>query len=202
MPVALNVNPAMIKWAREDAGFELEDLPKSLKKAEKWESGEEKPTWADLRKLAKKYKRPSFFYFLPQPPKEEYDFLDFRSNEKTGQFSPSLRLEIRKAKYRRNAYIHIHEDMGIKIPNFKRNVFKTDSEEKLAAHIRNYLGIDLKTQKEWVFDDKGIKKYQHQEFLKNWRQVCFDLGILVFEMENIDESELSGCSIYYDSCPR
>ena len=27
MPESLNVNPAMIKWAREDAGYSLDDLP-------------------------------------------------------------------------------------------------------------------------------------------------------------------------------
>lgn len=63
MAKAHNVNPAMIKWAREDAGFKLDDLPKSLEDAEKWETGEKIPTWADLRKLAKKYKRHSFFLF-------------------------------------------------------------------------------------------------------------------------------------------
>ncbi len=53
MAVKINANPTMIKWAREDAGFSLDELPQSLKKAEKWESGEEKPTWSDLRNLAK-----------------------------------------------------------------------------------------------------------------------------------------------------
>ncbi|WP_346661490.1 helix-turn-helix transcriptional regulator [uncultured Methanobrevibacter sp.] len=69
MPKAIHVNPAMIRWAREDAGYSLEELPDYLEDAEKWETGEKTPTWADLRKLAKKYKRPSFFYFLSEPPK-------------------------------------------------------------------------------------------------------------------------------------
>lgn len=29
----------------------------------------------------------------------------------------------------------------------------------------------------------------------------FNLGILVFETKNVAESEMSGCSIYYDCCP-
>lgn len=66
MVTRVNVNPVMIKWAREDAGLTLEDLPVILKDAEKWETGELKPTWADLRNLAKKYKRPSFFLFTPR----------------------------------------------------------------------------------------------------------------------------------------
>ena len=99
MATKVNANPLMIKWAREDAGFSLDELPKSLSKAEKWENGEEKPTWADLRNLAKKYKRPSFFYFLKEPPAEDNHFIEFRADEKIEEFSSSLRLEIRKAKF-------------------------------------------------------------------------------------------------------
>lgn len=45
MVIKVNVSPLMIKWAREDAGFSLDELPQSLNKAEKWEAGEEKPTF-------------------------------------------------------------------------------------------------------------------------------------------------------------
>lgn len=201
MPKALNVNPAMIKWAREDAGFELEDLPKSLKDAEKWENGDKIPSWADLRKLAKKYKRPSFFYFLSEPPNEEDELIEFRADERIDDPSPSLRLEIRKAKFRRNAYIHINDDMGVKIPYFNQYVISTNNFHKLAIHIRNYLNVDFKTQKEWLIQENGRKSYDHKNFLEHWKETCFDLGILVFEMENVPELEVSGCSIYYDTCP-
>lgn len=201
MPEARNVNPAMIKWAREDAGFELEDLPKSLKDAEKWENGEKTPSWADLRKLAKKYKRPSFFYFLQEPPKKEKDLIEFRSDEKMEEYSSELRLEIRKAKFRRNAFLHINMDMGIKIPLFRRYVVSTNTVQELATHIRNYLNVDLETQKKWLIKENGKKSYDHKNFLDHWKEICFDLGILVFEMENVSESEASGCSIYYDACP-
>ena len=201
MPKAYNVNPMMIKWAREDAGYELSDLPLSLKDAEKWENGEKIPTWADLRKLAKKYKRPPFFYFLPEPPKEDNDFVEYRSDEIIDIQSPSLRLEIRKAKFRRNAFIHINNDMNVNIPNFAKYVFKSDDEYELATHIRNFLNIDFETQKEWLFKDNGNKSYNHNNFLNHWKEVCFELGILVFEMEGVSESEVSGCSLFFNTCP-
>lgn len=201
MPEALHVNPAMIRWAREDAGFSLDELPGTLKNAEKWETGEEKPTWADLRNLAKKYKRPSFFYFLDEPPKDEDDFIEFRSDEKIEEFSSSLRLEIRKAKSRRNAYIKIHDDMGIPIPNFSKHVFHEENPMKLAKYIRNYLNVDFETQKEWIYNENGKRDSTHNSFLNHWKEICFELGILVFEIYGVDESELSGCSLYYDYCP-
>ena len=196
MAVKVNANPAMIKWAREDAGFSLDELPQSLKKAEKWESGEEKPTWNDLRNLAKKYKRPSFFYFLKKPPVEENQFIEFRSDEKIDEFSSSLRLEIRKAKFRRTAYIRIHEDQGINLNNFNKYVVNEKNPLKLAKHIRNYLNIDIETQQEEICENN--RKYDD---LNYWKELCFDFGILVFEMDQVPETEISGCSIYYDNCP-
>lgn len=201
MATALNVNPAMIKWAREDAGYTLDELPGYLKNAEKWENGDITPSWNDLRNLAKKYKRPSFFYFLKEPPKEEDDFIEFRSDEKIEEFSPALRLEIRKAKHRRNAFIKIYEDIGVPIYNFKENVSDEQNPIKLAKHIRNYLNIDFENQQEWLIKDNGNKDYSHNNFLDNWKEICFDLGILVFELDKVPENEISGCSIYYDFCP-
>ena len=201
MATALNVNPAMIKWAREDAGYTLEELPGYLQDAEKWENGEETPSWSDLRNLAKKYKRPSFFYFLKEPPQVEDDFIEFRSDDKIEEFSPQLRLEIRKAKHRRNAYLRIYDEMGIQIPNFSNNVNYEKNPIKLAKHIRNYLNVDLELQRKWIFNENGNKNYNHNSFLNHWKEICFDLGILVFETGSISENEFSGCSIYYEYCP-
>ncbi len=201
MATALNVNPAMIKWAREDAGYTLEELPGYLQDAEKWENGEETPSWSDLRNLAKKYKRPSFFYFLKEPPQVEDDFIEFRSDDKIEEFSPQLRLEIRKAKHRRNAYLRIYDEMGIQIPNFSKNVNYEKNPIKLAKHIRNYLNVDLELQRKWIFNENGNKNYNHNSFLNHWKEICFDLGILVFETGSISENEFSGCSIYYEYCP-
>lgn len=201
MATALNVNPVMIKWAREDAGYTLEELPGYLQDAEKWENGEETPSWSDLRNLAKKYKRPSFFYFLKEPPQVEDDFIEFRSDDKIEEFSPQLRLEIRKAKHRRNAYLRIHDEMGIQIPNFSKNVNDEKNPIKLAKHIRNYLNVDLELQRKWIFNENGNKNYNHNSFLNHWKEICFDLGILVFETGSISENEFSGCSLYYEYCP-
>lgn len=201
MATKVNANPVMIKWAREDAGFTLDELPGYLKDAEKWESGEKTPTWGDLRNLAKKYKRPSFFYFLSEPPKDEDAFVEFRSDERIEDFSSALRLEIRKAKARRIAYIKIHDNMGINIPNFSRYVVQENNAMKLAYHIRNFLNVDFNTQKKWILNENGNKDYLHNNFLKHWKEVCFDLGILVFEVNIFSESEISGCSIYFDDCP-
>lgn len=62
-------------------------------------------------------------------------------------YSPALRLELRKAKSRRDAYIKIHEDMGMKIPNFSQYVSNEQNYIKLGQYIRNLLNVSFETQK-------------------------------------------------------
>lgn len=201
MAAKVDANPIMIKWARENAGFTLDELPDYLKDAEKWESGQDKPTWADLRNMARKYKRPSFFYFLSQPPKEDEDLIEFRSDAKIEEYSPALRLEIRKAKSRRDAYIKIHEDMNMEIPNFSQYVSNEQNYIKLGQYIRNLLNVSFETQKKWIFNSNGNRDSTHNSFLNHWKEIFFNMGILVFETKDIPESEISGCSLYYHTCP-
>lgn len=201
MAAKVDANPIMIRWARENAGFTLDELPDYLKDAEKWETGQEKPTWADLRNMAKKYKRPSFFYFLSEPPEEDEDLIEFRADERIEEYSPALRLEIRKAKSRRYAYIKIHDDMGMKIPNFSQYVSNEQNYIKLGQHIRNLLNVSFETQKKWILNSNGNRDSTHNSFLNHWKEILFDMGILVFETKDVLESEISGCSLYYDTCP-
>ena len=60
------INPDMMLWAREYAGFtdEYEELlPNYIKKDyESWERGEKYPTWNQLRKVSKKYNLPTAFF--------------------------------------------------------------------------------------------------------------------------------------------
>ncbi|MDR0912666.1 MAG: ImmA/IrrE family metallo-endopeptidase [Methanobrevibacter sp.] len=208
MTYRVNANPNMIKWARKNARFEFDDLPKSLNNAHLWESGDLKPTWNDLRNLAKKYKRPPVFYLRSDPPKiEKIDFIEFRSDSKIDKFSPDLNLEINKAKFRRNIYLNIHEENNMNITDFSKNLIanKINNNQKtiknIAKTIRNLLNISLETQSQWIENDNGNKDYNHSKFLYEWKEAISQLGILIFETENVLESEMSGLSIYYDKYP-
>ena len=67
------INPAIIKWARERSGYSLQDIAKFFKKdiatISNWESGSSAPTYAQLEKLADKYKRPLPCSSSPKFPK-------------------------------------------------------------------------------------------------------------------------------------
>jgi len=142
----VKVNPKMLIWAREDAGYEIDDLPKYLEKVSKWESGEDRPTWNELRKLSNKYKRPSVFFLRSKPPEDEEDDLtDYRTVQGDNfDESPELKLEIRKAKYRRYAFMEIYNDMGVPIPSFSRYKYENKDYKDFAGKIRDILGVNIK----------------------------------------------------------
>ena len=92
----LNINPSLLKWAREKAFLSIEDVVQLLKikpqkatkkkpqiapeeKLELWESGLLSPSLSALKDLAKLYQRPLMTFFLPKPPRAVDVLVDFRT---------------------------------------------------------------------------------------------------------------------------
>ena len=84
------VNPDILKWARESAGLRLEEAVKKLSIRDAWgtaaidrlralETGEDSPTRAVLSKMAKQYHRPLLTFYLAQPPRRGAWGRDFRA---------------------------------------------------------------------------------------------------------------------------
>ena len=52
---ATGINPAMLRWAREQAGYSVEEAASRMKRdpaeISAWESGEEFPTWRQFERL-------------------------------------------------------------------------------------------------------------------------------------------------------
>ena len=111
MSAKVNVDPNVLVWFRKDAGYDdVNSLPKSIRgNVIKWESGEKKPTWNQLRQLGNKYKRPATFFLIKNPKKSfEEEFTDYRTlTEITTHKSPNFIYEIRRAIKRRNIILDL-----------------------------------------------------------------------------------------------
>ena len=77
----VDVNPAVLRWARETAGYSIEEAgdrvagPQAL---EAWEAGRDRPTWKAVQRLGKLYRRPVAALLLAEPPAEPLLPPDFR----------------------------------------------------------------------------------------------------------------------------
>ena len=86
------VNPALLVWARERAGLQLDDLVHRLPKLPDWENGEAQPTLKQLEAFARAVHVPIGYLFLPQPPEETLPIPDFRTMDGRGLQRPSPNL--------------------------------------------------------------------------------------------------------------
>lgn len=204
MVTRAKINPAMMKWAREYAGFTNgyeEQLSGDIKeKYESWENGDIYPTWNQLRMVSKKYNVPTAFFFMDcfpsfdnLPEMINYRKLDIDSIYEIN--SPKLINSIRKSENRRNIYIELLHELNEEIIKFE--VPNLEKDKKIFAnYIRRVLGISLDTQKSWY------KEPKHYNFLNKWKEILNKkMGILIFETEGVFIEEMRGLCIFHEEIP-
>ena len=186
------VKPEVLIWARTSAGLSVEAAAKKAQvKPERivqWETGRGRPTINQLRKLSVGYKRPLAVFFLPQPPKDFTPMRDFRKTPGTvtEPESPQLRLEIRKAHYRRDLAIELFELLGETPPAFSAGTSLSEDPEAAASRARQLLAVAPGAPATWR---------RSYDALNAWRLAIEQLGVLVFQARGVAVSEMRGFSI-------
>ena len=199
MTVRAMVEPDVLRWARETAGVAAEDAARRVQvKPEAlaaWEAGEARPTMTKLRTLANVYKRPLSVFFLPQPPVEPpLNVHDFRQlpGIVAGAFSSTLRIQLRRARERRQLALDLIRDLEQPLPAFDLRAALNHDPEELGAKLREVLGVDLAVQERWT----GV-----YDAFNAWRARIESLGVLVFQMSRVDLEEARGFSLAEEVLP-
>jgi len=195
------VEPTLLIWARERAGFTLQDASVKadveVEQLQQWESGVARPSIPQLRKLGEVYKRPLAVFFLAEPPKgfdpqREFRRLPGLTPQKE---TPEMRLALRIALFRREAARDLYERLGDEIPECRVVAHPGEDEELVAQRIRGLLGIDWKTQLNWPAQPP------HYHALNVWRTAVEQQGILVFQTGDVELKEMRGTSIPHGPLP-
>ena len=194
------INPEVLRWARETAGYTVADVASALKKAPEvvaaWESGERSPTYVQLETLAYRlYKRPLALFFFPEVPEEDQPSQSFRTlpSDELEAFFPDTRLALREAEAMQLALFELTEGSN----PAQRKIFRDlRLPEEADVHdaicqVRDYLGVPLEEQVLW--SDAG-------RALKNWRGVIQDAGLFVFK-RTMKQADISGFSLLDDEFP-
>jgi Zn-dependent peptidase ImmA (M78 family) len=186
------IKPELLVWARTSAGFDVAQIAKKLKiptdRLQAWESGAKKLTVAQLRRLAEIYRRPLAVFYLPVSPKNFDAMHDFRRlpGEVSGIESPELRLEIRKALYRRGIAVDLANALDEKPPQLNVKAEVGEDPEIIGLRIRKLLSVSPQQQSDWKNENQA---------LRSWRNAIEKLGILVFQARHVDIAEMFGFSI-------
>jgi Zn-dependent peptidase ImmA (M78 family)/DNA-binding XRE family transcriptional regulator len=188
------VNPHLLVWARKRSGFSLAEAAKKVGVKEErlveWESGSRHPTVNQARKLAKVFKRPLAFFYLPEPP-FDFDPMSLRDFRRlwTGEpveMSPALRVAIREVHERRQIALELIEEIGEQPPEFKLNASLAEDPEQLGDRLRDRLDVSVEDQESWR---------NSYEALKNWIDAVERAGVLVFQISGVEVSEMRGFSL-------
>src|SRR5438445_10764685 len=112
------VNPPLLVWAREEAGYSLEKAAErtgfSVEKLRAWETSEAKPTLRQAERLAQFYHRPYSVFCLSAPPATRPLAAEYRRlpGVQPGKESPELRLALRQMIYRRTVALRLRAELG------------------------------------------------------------------------------------------
>ena len=155
VPRAENINPSILKWARETAGMSLEEAAlrlgftsrarrASAARLEALERGETKPTRNQLLKIAAMYRRPLTAFYRTAPPVPGHRGEDFRSiGGVTDKNEPLLDALLRATRVRQDLVRSILEDdEDIENLSFVGSMPITEPIEDAAATIRVALHLD------------------------------------------------------------
>ncbi len=182
----------MLVWAREQAGYSLEQVAGKLKmpleKLASWEAGSARPTLRQAEHLAAVYHRPFTLFYLKEPPRTVPLAAAYRRlpGVTPGQETPELRLALREMICRRNTALDLIAELGDEPEPFALRAHLHEEPETVAARVRTALGVSLQTQFAWANEFQAWRV---------WRAAIERLGVLVFQFAKVDLGEVRGVSL-------
>lgn len=197
---AEGVNPQVLRWAREKAGYSVAEVATSFDKDEaeinSWENGSSVPTYIQLERLAYTlYKRPIALFFFPGPPPEPDLQESFRTlpDFEFRKLGPDSLHAVREA----HAMQYSLRELAHGTNPAPRLIFRdievasTVSPQIVADRVRDYLGVTLADQINWSGTSAALKA---------WRTAVQDAGVFVFKRA-FKQNDISGFCLVDEEFP-
>lgn len=184
----VDVNPAVLRWARESTGYDIATAAERSEVPEKelvaWETGHGRPKWTTVRRLARLYRRPVTALLLDSPPEEKPLPTDFRTAPHTRRrLSPETLFALRQAQWLVHEAAELEERMGVPSTFPAGSVHKSDDPEAVALEWRQRLGVTLEEQTNWQTSSHAVR---------SWRGALEAHRVFVFQFDMPEE--ISGFS--------
>lgn len=196
------ITPEVLAWARNLDQITIEEASQRIKvnaaKIEEWERGVSRPSLRQVKELAKYYRVPFIYFYLPDIPRRKIkriDKVDYRTFGNIGDSfiqSRELRWFLRDVDERRDIMLDLYklEEKEPKPFNYR---FPIETEPVIiAAFIRDLLGLNDKIQ---------VRFRKPESFLFHCISKLEELDVLVFQAAKIEPFEMRGLSLGYESFP-
>ena len=191
------INHNILAWARKEARLSTthaaikagikdlkargtkEGLPSS-QRLERWEKGKETPTYSQLEKIAKAYRRPVLTFFLPEPPLQVTRLQDFRTvGSKTidsETFSAEFSSFLRKLEALQISLRDLLETINTKPITFTGTINLEAPHVEVAKMIRELLNYSFEDQR---------KARTPESVFSEIRRRAEDIGIFILLEGNL-----------------
>ena len=148
--IRVAVEPGILRWARERARMEQDELAARFKKLPEWEDGETQPTLKQIEAFAKAVHVPVGYLFLPEPPEEPLPIPDFRTVEGVPLARPSPNmLEMIYACQDRQSwfrdFVRLHQEPEL---DFVGSASLDTPPDAVAERIRAMLSFSVEERRE------------------------------------------------------
>jgi Zn-dependent peptidase ImmA (M78 family)/transcriptional regulator with XRE-family HTH domain len=143
------VQPELLRWARQRARLDEQDLAERFPRLPAWERQEQRPTLRQLENYARATRAPIGYFFLPDPPEEPLPIPDFRTmgNRELARPSPNLLETIYLCQQRQDWYREHALTTGLSAADFIGSVGEDADVAQTAAAMRQRLGFDLEARR-------------------------------------------------------
>lgn len=194
------VTPEVLQWARNLDRITIDEIAHKLKvdvsNVEAWENGSEYPTLPQAKKLAKQYRVPFAYFYLPDTPQrtKRLETVDYRTFGNWGieEMSRELRWFLRDIEDRRDTMIALYREADQEPSLFTMKLSVDTPEEAVATKIRNLLSLT---------DDIQVRFRKPETALSYCISKLEERDFLVFQAAKIRPEEMRGLSVSYDIFP-
>ena len=195
------VTPEVLVWARNLDGITIQEIALKLKvgveRVEEWESGVSHPTLVQAKEMAKQYRVPFVYFYLPDAPRkikriEKTDYRTFGNNGALFEMSRELKWLLRDIEERRDTIMRLFEEDSHITKRIPFEIPSNATDEEIALKIRRFLELDNGSQNTFR---KAEVAYSH------CISVLEKYDILVFQAAKVEPSEMRGLSVAYSEVP-
>ena len=157
----VDVEPELLRWARQRAGLGIDALAGRFPNLDAWERGEIRPTLKQLERFAKATFTPIGWFFLREVPVERVPIPDFRTVAGEGLDRPSANLldTIYLCQQRQDWYREFVRSAGVEPVDFVGSSQLDDDISEAAVRTRRFLGFDIEERRRFPTWTDALRRF-------------------------------------------